>query len=249
MADEYLFPMGVRAAMERVSTLLKNGADVRNRVLDEDDQRVIREALDSLNDAWSAAGFVARRSIPQGEEPAKGAAQGDEPAGCNPEIAGGRNHARSAETRMDAGFAPGGEQGDELPPLPPLPPEIEVGGEGWDIEDFKSWKTFTVDDMEKFAREYGAACRAGGVAEGRAYQHKVEAKIIERRAGEKADARDAARLDFMAENGGAIRRAHDGKRNVAVWTDDYPAVGAGRVANMRKSIDAARSHTGGKEDG
>lgn len=31
-------------------------------------------------------------------------------------------------------------------------------------------------------REYGAACRAVGIAEGRAYQHKVEAKIIERAA-------------------------------------------------------------------
>lgn len=36
--------------------------------------------------------------------------------------------------------------------LPPLPDHIEVGGEGWDIEDFKSEKTFTVDHLWQYAR-------------------------------------------------------------------------------------------------
>lgn len=44
--------------------------------------------------------------------------------------------------------------------LPELPQEIEVGGEGWDFEDFKSQKTFSVDHMHEYARQAIAADRA-----------------------------------------------------------------------------------------
>lgn len=43
--------------------------------------------------------------------------------------------------------------------LPPLPAHIEVGGEGWDIEDFKSEKTFTVEHLWQYARDAVAADR------------------------------------------------------------------------------------------
>ena len=44
--------------------------------------------------------------------------------------------------------------------LPELPQEIEVGGEGWDFEDFKSQKTFSVDHMHEYALKAIAADRA-----------------------------------------------------------------------------------------
>jgi hypothetical protein len=44
--------------------------------------------------------------------------------------------------------------------LPALPEEIEVGGEGWDFEDFKSQKTFSVDHMHEYALKAIASDRA-----------------------------------------------------------------------------------------
>jgi hypothetical protein len=43
---------------------------------------------------------------------------------------------------------------DAPPQLPPLPEAIEVGGEGWDWEDFQSEKTYSGDHM----RAYGQLC-------------------------------------------------------------------------------------------
>lgn len=45
-------------------------------------------------------------------------------------------------------------------PLPALPEAIEVGGEGWDWDDFQREKTFSGDHMEEYARACIAADRA-----------------------------------------------------------------------------------------
>lgn len=70
----------------------------------------------------------------------------------NWDIYGGEfiDDARAALEAAGASAAsPATASGNELPPLPE---PIEVGGEGWDFEDFKSWKTFTVEHMEDYAR-------------------------------------------------------------------------------------------------
>lgn len=60
-----------------------------------------------------------------------------------------RGYVEGMEEGARLAVEPATASGDELPPLPE---PIEVGGEGWDFEDFKSWKTFTVEQMEAYAR-------------------------------------------------------------------------------------------------
>jgi len=52
---------------------------------------------------------------------------------------------------------------------------------------------------------------------------------------------DAERLDFIAEHGTGVRRSDYAKRNLIVWTDDFPVAGAGRAENLRNAVDTARS--------
>jgi len=167
---------------------------------------------------------LARRSIPQGEEPAKGAAQGD-----------------------------------ELPPLPEMPRSPVTHSQLGPLFDRTSMHQYAVRYVDLY-REYGAACRAGEKAE-RVYQvrttpdnwHDVSKDKYEfyadscrrtlytMRAGEKADARDAARLDWLEQSDRTFCGNKDGSGfrmiGASVWH-----------GSLREAIDAALSdHTGGKE--
>ena len=164
-------------------------------------------------DAWN------RRSIPQGEEPAKERI--------------GETGSNMQKVHIAAA------QGDDLQPLPALPtlPRwlLDIIGEygmartdnASPIEVQHRWEVL-IGGIKRYAREYGAACWAG----------------------EKADARDAARLDFMmSEECYLDTMLADGA--TPFYRIYWPHLGEAQQEWFkcpRTAIDAALSaHTGGKE--
>lgn len=158
-------------------------------------------------DAWN------RRSIPQGEEPAKGAAQGD-----------------------------------ELPPLPVPVAALTDKGRAvkWSAiyrtePVFKGYQPlFTGEQYRQGQREYVAACRAGEKADARDAALEEAAKVCEGIEGDRFDAYKG-RGKWEAFNPGRADPYVNGESD-----------GAGQCAisiRKLKSGDAARSHTGKEGDG
>jgi hypothetical protein len=58
-----------------------------------------------------------------------------------------------------------------------------------------------------------------------------------------ADAGDAARLAYIAENGQGIRSRYCGHRNLFVWDADYPISASDVLSNLRAAIDREMSST------
>lgn len=106
-----------------------------------------RRAADAADRIEDLLAELARRSIPQG----------DEPAGCNHDLPGGQTPAKTAETRMDAGFDGGGQQGDELPPLP----EKRIGELWMEVMYINHATKRQVAFARLIEKEVSAACRAG----------------------------------------------------------------------------------------
>lgn len=171
-------------------------------------QRVMRQA----------AAELARRSIPQGDDPAKAAAQGDESHAHNCGNKGCTGCVDPDDLARELGL-----QGDEMPPLPEMPRSPVTHSQLGPLFDRISMHQYAVRYVDLY-REYGASCRAG----------------------EKADARDAATVPCFVCQGNGTRAAHAGgwyyQCGQCNGTGAMPAIGA------NAAIDAALSAQKGGED-
>lgn len=162
MADTGIFAWLDRASrcgdvdVERSAEMLKNyyqgiGPEPEYQEVGQSNDRQMTVKQDS--DGWPGEIY-----LQAGDDPLSHFSEYDEVSWCDhPQGESDVRYVRADEPIAALAPRPA-EVGDEG--LPPLPDHIEVGGEGWDIEDFKSEKTFTVEHMWQYARDAVATDRA-----------------------------------------------------------------------------------------
>lgn len=113
---------------------------------------------------------------------------------------------------------------------------------------------FVADLASAIEAEVSARCRAegGGTSDEGDFANNSRGELIDyilllRRevdsgsAPAAGTAQDAERLAFIAEHGAAVRWVGNARSNLAVWDQHFPNDGAGRLANLRASVDFAIS--------